>query len=313
MLAELRNVQPQIAHLARLSDLAYLQAGETADCQQLREIRRGAPISCHVADRPVGLLREQPVFLIETDEAAGRQTIAIRGTDGWGTAAVDADTRWASDERLKVRMHAGFRDFARAVHEHLRSRRLLKRGAKVVLTGHSLGGAAALALGLYLYADTEAGITVESVVTFGQPKVFDNAGATAWPFFSRRVLRVVTCDDIVPILPLSPSILGNFRQTRLFNGADLDRYQHFGVLLLVKDSGRFWMSPGIDIERGLGGGVLDWAKNVWGRQLDQIDHRMQQYRDRLRFLDAAPVPDNTLDPSVCSRVAPQAGPAVARL
>lgn len=44
-------------------------------------------------------------------------------------------------------------------------------------------------------------VTVSSVVTFGQPKVTNNAGCQHEAFRSLRLLRVDTQDDMVPFMP----------------------------------------------------------------------------------------------------------------
>src|SRR5262249_54111163 len=95
---------------------------------------------------------------------------------------------------LKISLHEGFAKAARAIHDDLQSR--LAMGDHILITGHSLGGAEAVILGMML---TTEGKPVDAIVTFGQPKVTDPAGVNA--FKNLPLTRVINQDDIVPELP----------------------------------------------------------------------------------------------------------------
>ncbi len=71
-----------------------------------------------------------------------------------------------------------------------------KKTDTVSLTGHSLGGAEAVILAMYLKTE---GWKVSRVVTFGQPKVTDADGSKR--FRDLPVLRVVNANDSVPLVP----------------------------------------------------------------------------------------------------------------
>jgi len=70
------------------------------------------------------------------------------------------------------------------------------------VTGHSLGGAVAALLAIYLIED---GYKVVRVVTFGQPKFTTAIGVEKLAFLP--IIRVVDENDIVPMLP--PTLFAN--------------------------------------------------------------------------------------------------------
>jgi hypothetical protein len=72
----------------------------------------------------------------------------------------------------------------------------LKPGYEIYLTGHSLGGAVAGLLAIYLHED---GYKIGAVVTFGQPKFTNEAGVAEYGHLP--VVRVVDQNDVVAMLP----------------------------------------------------------------------------------------------------------------
>jgi predicted lipase len=79
----------------------------------------------------------------------------------------------------------------------------------VNITGHSLGGAIAVILMTHLQADE---YTIGSVITFGQPKVTNEAGVQH--IDDSPVLRIIHHDDLVPLVPplsLLSAIHGTYR------------------------------------------------------------------------------------------------------
>ena len=151
---------------------------------------------------------------------------------------------------------------------------------------------------------------VAGVYTFGQPKVFDNRGTTSWPFFARRVFRVVDCDDVVPIVPTASGKLESVLKVSLFANARLSDYQHMGQSVVLMDNGEFWM-PGIELERSLGANIQDTLVDLLRGQ--PIDHSISRYRARMGALPKPPLEPDPVDPATafhCSRVAPPAAQAM---
>lgn len=117
------------------------------------------------------------------------------------------------------RFHSGFTDAYKLVKKDLR--RFIDEGRPEHLwvTGHSLGGAMAVACGVDLIINTELKPTL---VTFGQPRYADSTGAK-WldQQFKGRYARFVRGDDIVPRVP--------FCMPRFFP------YAHAGRLVAIFD------------------------------------------------------------------------------
>ena len=97
------------------------------------------------------------------------------------------------DRKVDIPVHAGFDLAARAIYNDVKSH--LKPGYKTKLTGHSLGGAVAALLAIYLIED---GVQVESVVTFGQPRFTTTDGVKRLGFLP--LTRIVDANDIVPMV-----------------------------------------------------------------------------------------------------------------
>lgn len=159
-------------------------------------------------------------FLLATDEAARTQVISIRGTSNVENAIVDLYLKLIVDKKTGVPLHHGFSVGARQIYAMLKP--LLKRDYKIDVTGHSLGGAVAVILAIYLDADQ---YEIDQVTTFGQPKVTNVAGAEKIQHIN--IIRVVTPLDVVPLVPFfDPLDINN-----------IDIYWHAGkeVILLEDD------------------------------------------------------------------------------
>ena len=87
--------------------------------------------------------------------------IAVRGTVDDTNWRLNKDTRGIIDKKVGIMMHSGFNAAANAIYRDLRPR--LKRGYTTYLTGHSLGGAVAVILGIYLRVDK---IKIGGIYTF---------------------------------------------------------------------------------------------------------------------------------------------------
>lgn len=159
----------------------------------------------------------------------GVQTIAIRGTANLANVIVDLDIEFQPDERLGITLHNGFRSAAEAVFNDVRP--YLVAGMPVQITGHSLGGAIAVVLAMYLKHDSA--MQVSQVITFGQPKVTNITGAEIYA--SIPLTRVVTQKDLVPLVPpLSPLQI-----------KDLDVYWHMGEEIILLGGQQYSQTRGL--------------------------------------------------------------------
>ncbi|QUX95763.1 lipase [Marinomonas sp. CT5] len=207
----------EIRKQANLSNDTYLEANMLK--QKLKE--QGQTL-VHQSLIPIS---QVSYFLSRADKI---QTIGIRGTANLENAMVDLDLELKPDALLKIKLHQGFGLAAKAVFEDIKP--FLKKDQPIHLTGHSLGGAIAVILAMYLQND---GYPVKQVITFGQPKVTNVTGAKK--FEDLPLIRVVTPNDIVPLVPpISPL------QIR-----DLDIFWHMGEEVILLGAQEFTQTNGI--------------------------------------------------------------------
>jgi len=156
------------------------------------------------------------------------QALSFRGTANLENVLVDLDVSLALDAHSEILLHQGFAEAAWAVYQRVKPR--LDISQPVITTGHSLGGAIAVIVAMYLQKD---GFDVSRVITFGQPKVTNVAGASAYS--ALPLMRIVTPKDIVPLVPpLSPLQLQN-----------LDIYWHMGQELILLAKHKFALTQGL--------------------------------------------------------------------
>ena len=179
-------------------------------------------------------------YFLERNDKAHTQFISVRGTSNNVNFSEDLDVAVREDRKIAIPVHAGFDRAARAIYADVNP--YLKPGYKTYLTGHSLGGAVAALLSIYLIED---GVDVVRVVTFGQPRFTTADGVKRLDFLP--LARVVDENDIVPMVPpgtvLDP-VHGPYEQfgseVILLSGRDI-------VFLPVHDAnrlsvGEFWRS-----------------------------------------------------------------------
>jgi triacylglycerol lipase len=133
-------------------------------------------------------------YFIGYNDTKKLQGISVRGTDNETNWSLDKDTRLVRDDRTGILMHRGFRAAALAVYEDVKPR--LKPGYTTYVTGHSLGGAVAAIVGIYLQQD---GVKLGGIYTFGQPKFTNLEGARQLQ--GLPLLRVIYQNDTVVLLP----------------------------------------------------------------------------------------------------------------
>jgi pimeloyl-ACP methyl ester carboxylesterase len=171
----------------------------------------------------------QMSFFLATSKAQKVQVVSVRGTSNVENAMVDIALRLLADDKTGSRLHQGFAYAARQIYARLQPR--LNPDYPIRTTGHSLGGAVALILAMYLDVD---GFHVDRVVTFGQPKVTNLTGAVRMQHLD--ITRVVTPDDLVPLVPpFDPLDMQN-----------IDIYWHAGREVLLLEDNRYAVLEGAD-------------------------------------------------------------------
>ena len=144
----------------------------------------------------------------EVKQENGITIIIIRGTANTENVQSDIDVRLVNDERLGIYLHKGFRDASLGVMEIIDRDHTVEHTVHV--TGHSLGGAVAQIIGMWLH---KRGKNVQ-IFSYGSPKVSSQVLSGGQPIHWRVVRR----SDPIPFTPPWP-----YRHTGLFiDSQDLD-------------------------------------------------------------------------------------------
>jgi len=131
--------------------------------------------------------------------------IAIAGTEKMLHLILDMDIFPSYDPDLDIKLHSGFRDGGLEVLDKILPQ--LDKSRRIVITGHSLGGAVGLVVAMYL--KRVHGFERVQVYTLGQPLVADRSAAQK--FSDLEYYRVHHIEDGIQRLP---GVVG---------------YRHFGV------------------------------------------------------------------------------------
>jgi hypothetical protein len=196
-------------------------------------------------------------YFLGFNDARKVQVVGVRGTSNDVNWQLNRDRRGAPDPATGAILHAGFRRAADAIYADLKPR--LKAGYRTYLVGHSLGGAVAAILGIYLQRD---GWPVDRVITFGQPKFTDAAGAKA--FAGLPLVRVVNQNDIVPLLPATIS-------------GGRDPFVHVGPAVVIFPGPNYAWIPADDAKGASAGALRRYLM-----QASIPDHAMRFYEENLR-------------------------------
>jgi len=150
--------------------------------------------------------KDEVAFEVKQDN--GISIIVIRGTANEGNVLSDIDVRLVNDVRTGIRLHKGFRDASLGVMEIIDNTKTLEHTVHV--TGHSLGGAVAQIIGMWLHT---RGKNVQ-IFSYGSPKVSSQVLSGGQPTHWRVVRR----SDPIPFTPPWP-----YAHTGLFiNSQTLD-------------------------------------------------------------------------------------------
>jgi hypothetical protein len=144
----------------------------------------------------------------EVKQVDGITIIVIRGTANESNILSDIDVRLVDDTRTGIKLHKGFRDASITIMQILDNSHTIEH--TVHITGHSLGGAIAQIIGMWLH---KRGKNVQ-IFSYGSPKVSSQVLSGGQPTHWRVVRR----SDPIPFTPPWP-----YEHTGLFiDSQDLD-------------------------------------------------------------------------------------------
>ena len=191
----------------------------------------------------------------------GMQYIVIRGTKNANNIKSDITAIPMLDEITGIMMHKGFKDASLEIFSELKKlTSTLKKGNKTTIIGHSLGGAIAAILGLYLY---ENNYYIEQVVTFGQPKFTNENGMKKYQ--SLPLIRIAGKGDVVVSVPPS---------SRFFE------FIHSGLKVSL-DNKKISYSKVGDEQNKIDDTPIEYSLDYL-RSLDVKNHKMIYYLKRLK-------------------------------
>ena len=197
-------------------------------------------------------------YFLERSDKTRTQFITVRGSTNSANFSEDLDVAVREDRKVDIPVHAGFDLAARAIYNDVRP--YLKTGYKTYLTGHSLGGAVAAILTIYMIED---GMDVVRVVTFGQPRFTTADGVKRLSFLP--LARVIDENDIIPMVPPATALHPTFGP-----------YEHVGSEVILLEGRNIVYLPAHDANR-ISVGEL-WRSASFA---DLKDHKMEKYLQRI--------------------------------
>lgn len=204
----------QASFAARLSELAY----ESEDV-----------LNSEFKDYSFQYFAEGPVqfFLLSIKDTA---YIAFKGTNPNSIIEILTDLEFAQKKAFVGKVHKGFYNAFVLIQNDLDDlmNQDVFKGKKVVITGHSLGGALATLCSVYF---CQKSIEIKAVYTFGQPRVGNPEFAAYYDSILReKHFSVFHKDDRVPRLPGSKTGKGKL----------VIKYLHVGLALWINHKGELF-------------------------------------------------------------------------
>ena len=135
--------------------------------------------------------KDEVAFDVKQDN--GITIIIIRGTANAENVQSDIDVRLVTDDDLGILLHKGFRDASVTVMSGINESSLEKT---VHVTGHSVGGAIAQIIGMWLHRKDHN----VQIFSYGSPKVSSQVLSGGQPTHWRVVRR----SDPIPFTPMWP-------------------------------------------------------------------------------------------------------------
>ena len=181
-----------LIEMGEYSKLIYTDKGIFADGSVSPEEPEFYGLNKMIAEQSRVKKDQFSYYVLQED---GVTILIFRGTANAKNVLSDIDIRTFDDDLLDVKLHRGFRDAADSIYGDIK--RNYELDHTVFLTGHSLGGAVAQIIGMWLH---KRGYNVQ-IFTYGSPKV-----STTFTFNEPNHWRMVHRSDPVPFLPPLPYV-----------------------------------------------------------------------------------------------------------
>lgn len=188
------------------------------------------------------------------------QYIASRGSKTPENFLKDAEYLKEPDAKTGIVLHQGFRESALETYNYIVPE--LHKNYQTLLTGHSLGGAIAVILHLYLLADD---FMVNKTITFGQPKITNKDGVNKYRDIP--LLRIINKKDLVPLVPPLSIV-----------SCEHGPYHHFGPETLLLN-GCYLCN--LDEHNAEAWNATNFWEDLVKGQADIHDHFMEAYIENL--------------------------------
>lgn len=209
-------------------------------------------------------------YFLLTDTNNKNHWIAIRGTVNVKNTLVNLDLQLRPNDDIGIQLHSGFAETAKTIFQKIKP--LLRKDYEIKITGHSLGGAVATVLAMYLDINK---FSVRRIITFGQPKVTNITGAQK--FSHLNMLRVVTARDVVPLLP--PLDVVDLNISDLSSISNVGIYWPLGQEIILLDKNEYSIAKGLDsMLRATK--FLNKQPDMKNLQHHQIAHYLKAIKDR---------------------------------
>jgi hypothetical protein len=205
--------------------------------------------------------RTQGQCVLLFNDAQQEQYIISRGSSNLENFFKDGEYLKKFDNKTGIYLHSGFWDSAVETYNYILPE--LEEEYLTFITGHSLGGAIALILHLYLLID---GFPIKQSVTFGQPMASNQDGVNKYRGIP--LLRVVHKKDPIPLVP--PLTLASSE-----NGS----YYHLGEEVILLNGIYYCHLDEADAENPT---VSDFWANLIKGETSIFDHDYDLYVSNLQ-------------------------------
>lgn len=210
-----------------------------------------------------GLPKYDGSYFILKNEKTKTLTISIRGTANFKNFVVDSEFPKVRDSNLGIYLHDGFKKATDELYTNLKPLvEPYRETYEINITGHSLGAAMAAILMIYMEEDK---FKLNKIITFGQPKVTNEAGAKKYE--NTSLLRIVDEEDVVPLLPVRTAVVGT-----------TGHYEHFGTEVILLKNEFFVFLEEKKVEE-----IKD--SSFWSNIFDERikDHLMENYIKHIKL------------------------------